>query len=100
MISLEMIEREISELEARETSYKQCERLSVLYTVRDHLLPRKKDELTTYLSGSEFLELASGVSYPALMQVMNEHMQTLSILQPRVYQSILDKIRDLRSQVM
>ena len=96
MISLETIEREISELEARETSYKVCERLAWLYTVRDHLLPKQKDEVTTYLSGSEFLEVASGVSYPALMQVLNDHMQALSVLQPKVYESVLSKIRDLR----
>ena len=96
MISLETVEREIDELESRETSYKVCERLSWLYVVRDHLLPKRKDEVTTYLSGSEFLELASGVSYPALMQVLNEHMQTLSILQPKVYESIMSKIRELR----
>lgn len=97
MISLETIEREISELESREASYKVCERLSWLYTVRDHLLPKKKDELTTYLSGSEFLELASGVNYTALMQILNEHMQTMSILQPKVYASVMDKIRDLKN---
>ena len=96
MISLEVIEREISELEAREASYKVCERLAWLYTVRDHLLPKKRDEVTTYLSGSEFLELSSGVSYPALMQVLNEHMQALSVLQPKVYESVMQRIRDLR----
>ena len=96
MISLETVEREIDELESRETSYKVCERLSWLYVVRDHLLPKRKDEVTTYLSGSEFLELASGVSYPALMQVLNEHMQALSVLQPKVYESIMSKIRELR----
>lgn len=97
MISLETIEREIDELESRETSYKVCERLSWLYVVRDHLMPKKRDsELTTYLSGSEFLELASGVSYPALMQIINEHMQALSVVQPRLYESIMGKIRELR----
>jgi len=96
VISLETIEREISELEARETTYKVCERLSWLYTVRDHIMPKREDELTTYLSGSEFLELASGVSYPALMQVLNEHMQALSLVQPKSYESIMQKIRELR----
>lgn len=96
MISLETIEREIDELESRETTYKVCERLSWLYTVRDHIMPKRGDELTTYLSGSEFLELASGVSYPALMQVLNEHMQALSLVQPKSYEAIMQKIRELR----
>lgn len=98
MVSLETIEREISEVEARsDTTYRTCERLAWLYVVRDHLAAKQSaDRVTTYLSGSEFLETASGVSYPALMQVLNEHMQTLSVVQPRVYESLMDKIRDLQ----
>lgn len=42
LISLETIEREIDELEARETSYRVCERLSWLYVCRDHLRPTPK----------------------------------------------------------
>ena len=96
MISLEDIEREISELEARETSYKQCERLSVLYTVRDHLLPMKADETTAQLSGSEFLEACSSVSYPALMRILDEHMSALAIVQPREYASVIERVRSLQ----
>ncbi len=72
---------------------------AVVHIVRDHLAKRSTgDGLTMYLNGSEFLELASGVSYNELMQVMNEHMQALSVLQPKVYESLMGKIRDLRRQ--
>lgn len=98
MISLETIEREIEEIETtKDTTYRTCERLAWLYVCRDHLSPnRSEDKLTAYLSGSEFLELASGVSYPALMEVLNEHMQTLRIVQPRSYESVMSKLRELR----
>ena len=98
MISLETIEREIDELESRETSYKQCERLSVLYTVRDHLLPTKADETTAQLSGSEFLEACSSVSYPALMRILDEHMSALAIVQPREYASVIERVRSLQNR--
>lgn len=96
MISLEVIEREISDLEAmRDTSYRQCERLAWLYIVRDHLRG-SSDDGTPELRGSEFLEAASGVSYPALMRVLDEHMETMKTLYPKSYQSLIDRIRGIR----
>lgn len=96
VISLETIEREIDEVEARsDTTYRTCERLAWLYIVRDHLRPEAQVGKTQYLNGSEFLEACSGVSYPALMEVLNEHAQTLAVVQPRAYSSLLRKIREL-----
>lgn len=96
MISLEEIEREINELEhTRDTTYRLCERLAWLYIVRDHLRPETDERRTQHLGGSDFLEAASGVSYPALMEVLNEHVQSLAIVQPRAYSSLLRKIREL-----
>lgn len=37
MVSIEIIEEEILNLEKRDTSYAVCERLAWLYIVRDHL---------------------------------------------------------------
>ena len=42
MVSIEIIEEEILDLEKRDTSYAVCERLAWLYTVRDHLKKKKK----------------------------------------------------------
>lgn len=96
MISLETIEREIDELEARETSYRVCERLSWLYVCRDHLRPQVANSTTTQqLHGSEFLELASGVSYPGLMRVLNEHMEAIRAVYPKEYESVMARIRAL-----
>ena len=95
MISLDTIEREINELEARgETTYSLCERLSWLYIVRDHLRPEKEGR-TQILTGSEFLEATSGVSYPQLMRVLDEHMAAIKVVYPRVYEDLMAKIRTL-----
>lgn len=98
MISLDVIEREINELEARgETTYNICERLSWLYTVRDHLLPVRHDsQLTQILRGSDFLETASGVNYPELMRILDEHMSGIQVVYPREYDNVMAKIRALR----
>ena len=97
MISLETIEREIDELESRDTTYRVCERLSWLYVCRDHLRPvREESRVTQDLHGSEFLEAASGVSYPALMRVIDEHMSALRAVQPREYEAVMRKVEALR----
>lgn len=97
MISLEEIEREIRELEARgDTTYSLCERLSWLYIVRDHLRPTNEAKQTQQLSGSEFLEAASGVSYPALMRILDEHMEGMNVVYPREYENVMAKIRALK----
>ena len=97
MVSIDIIEREIRELEARgETTYAQCERLAWLYVVHDHLLPADADSRTKKLAGSEFLEACSGVSYTALMNVLDEHMRAIKVVYEREYDNVISKIRELR----
>lgn len=80
MVSIEIIEEEILDLEKRDTSYAVCERLAWLYTVRDHLKKPAADatvmeqRITDELTGSEFLKAASNVDYAALMGVLDNHM--------------------------
>lgn len=100
MIDLETIEREISELEARQPSYKACERLSWLYIVRDHLYekiypPEGKTALKSSLSGSDFLDAANGKPYEDVMRLVDEHLETIKLLYPKTYSSLVDKIREL-----
>lgn len=100
MIDLETIEREISELEARQPSYKACERLSWLYIVRDHLYekiypPEGKTDLKSSLSGSDFLDAANGKPYEDVMRLVDEHLETLRLVYPKTFSALLDKIREL-----
>lgn len=107
MIDLKIIEETISELEAEDTSFQQCERLSWLYTVRDHIKtpeapayvnePQSIEErITEHTEGSEFMEAASGVSYPALMKILDDHMEAMKVVHPKEYESVMSKIRELR----
>lgn len=100
MIDLETIEREISELEARQPSYKACERLSWLYIVRDHLQekiypPDGKAALKSALSGSEFLDAANGKPYEDVMRVVDEHLETIKLLYPKTFDGLVQRIREL-----
>lgn len=100
MVNLETIEREISELEAREASYRLCERLSWLYIVRDHLYekiypPEGKTALKSSLSGSDFLDAANGKPYEEVMKAVDEHLETLRLVYPKTYSALVDRIREL-----
>ena len=98
MINLDEVEREIKELEARgDTTYSLCERLAWLYIVRDHIRPERADTRKTQeLEGSDFLQATSGLSYPLMMDVLNEHMQALKVVQPREYELVMDKLKRLK----
>jgi hypothetical protein len=98
VIDLETIEREISDLETRDTSYRLCERLSWLYTVRDHLMPHAEQDLTLVpqMQGSDFLKAASGVRCTDLLKVIDEHLETIRLLYPKTYDSVIERVRALR----
>ena len=100
MIDLEEIEREIDKLEHREASYRLCERLSWLYSVRDHLRekiypPEGKTALKSSLSGSEFLDAANGKPYEDGMRIIDEHLETIRLLYPKTFDSVVQRIREL-----
>lgn len=103
MIDLKEIEETIREYEEADTSIRQCEILAALYAVRDrHKTPTIKavevepEHITEATEGSEFMEASSGVSYKALMEILNEHMEAMRVVHPKEYDSVMMKIRELR----
>lgn len=96
-VSLDIIEREIDRLETKETTYYVCQRLACLYAVRDHMMPSapESDQYMQSMEGSEFLRACSGVSVGQLMKVLDSHMSALAVVQPREYESVMERIRAL-----
>lgn len=101
MISLDKIEQEIYDLEARgETTYSLCERLAWLYIVRDHIregqsgVASLSGNKTGKLNGSEFLEACSNIDFADLMAILDEHMTAVRIIAPKEYASVIRRIRD------
>lgn len=97
MTDLEVIEAEIDRLEAKDTSYYTCSRLATLYTVRDHLKPKSSGDsaLLPKMGGSDFLDSASGKSCKDVMKVVDEHLETIRMLYPKTYDSVIERIRQL-----
>lgn len=96
MISLDKINETILELERSDTTFSTCEKLAACYTVRDHLqqynvAPETK---VTQEGSSEFIQAINGKNPDRLWPIMDELMQTVAMLQPRIYEKVIDRIRD------
>lgn len=81
-----------------------CERLAAIYTVLDHLYPTNSLEGYSGDSGNdaepqignygntEFMRAIAGKSQYEMWQLMDELMSTLSVINPRLYESVMRKI--------
>lgn len=110
MIDAREVEREIHDLEQKETSYGNCERLAWLYIVRDNLHKSeakespapsavKKDLSVDKVhvgDRSEFLRAINGKRIEEIIPIMDELMtDTLKIIHPRLYEGVINKISQL-----
>lgn len=93
MVDLNEIEAEIAKLENAETTYNNCTRLAVLYSVRDHCQKTKK---AAYSYGqSQFLQVVSQAPMERVLEILDEHMEAIEVLHPREYAAIIRKIKEL-----
>ena len=96
MISKDKLDKEILELETRhDTTYATCERLAWLYIVRDHITGQQAVQPTPLAvdPSSAFLQVVDGKDSVAVFAVMDDLMDTLRVVAPRVYASVLEKIK-------
>lgn len=94
MVDLSIVENEIKCLEQEDTDYETCEKLAILYIVRDHLRLQQAPEEQPVKS--EFLDCVEGVDRDQLMRIMDTHMQAIKIVFPKEYESVIGKIRLLK----
>lgn len=102
MINMDEINAEIAALEAGKTTYATCERLSILYNVRNNLMSNQQsNQLSSNTSysyasepDSEFKEIARNADFEHLLRVLDEHMKAIEAMYPREYRSVLRKIKE------
>ena len=96
------VEKEIRRYEAEKTTWSNCEKLAILYTVKDHLRedtkmispPREPMPMYSYAAPrSEFVEAASTVPLETLLSVMDNHMEAIKVLYPKEYASVVRQLR-------
>ena len=85
MIDLNEINGEIEKLEAMPLSYQTVEKLSWLYTVRDHIPCRCYGD-------SDCMKACAEKSLDQVMAILDELMDTLQIIQPRLYDAVMTRL--------
>lgn len=94
MIDRREIETEIKRLEEGEINFSTCAKLADLYAIRDHLAAENRPKMAGYSFGSsEFAMACEKAPLEAVLGVLDEHMEAISILYPKEYSAIIKKIK-------
>lgn len=105
MIDQTELQHWISRLEYEESSWPNYEKLAALYTIQDHQernaetapvmpyssAPAQAEVIADY-GDSEFLQEARGKDVHDVLNIMDELMDTLRVVNERVYNSVMRKI--------
>ena len=91
----------IDELESMTTTYQDCEKLATFYLLYDHLYGDKKPQLETTrevmigkYGESDFLKAVDGKEAETVWQIMDELMDSVQAFQPRLYNAVLQQLRE------
>lgn len=98
MLNIDEINNEILMLETkRDTTYSVIEKLAPLYIVRDHLngVPSQQPQPLEVDGESEFLSAVAGKDSREVFGVVDEIMQTISVINPRLYAAAMKKIGEI-----
>ena len=101
MIRDEDLQEAIAECEGqRNPNASTCLKLAAYYTIRDHRQPEMPmrsfaaaPEEVQWEGDSEFAREIRGLPVSHIMPIMDELMETLQVIQPRLYDGVMRKIR-------
>ena len=93
----------ISECESANENFQNCQKLATLYILYDHLYgepaePRTEIVRTEVIEAngdSEFIQMIQGKRIQPVLDLVDELMETIKILQPRLYDSALRRLKDI-----
>ena len=99
MISMEQITGEIAALEEEKPTHTTMQKLAALYTVRDHMViePIKTvpEVVPEYQTEDEFMRKLSGMRLANALPVLEELMQAVRVVNPRLYDSAVRKLSEM-----
>ncbi len=109
MVTRQDLDEAIRECEGAPASYAVCQKLAVLYTVRDYLYgsgetrmsfsaaPSKPDaDVIGDYGDSEFLREVSGRNAEAVWAILDELMEeTIRVINPRLYDGVMRRIEKI-----
>lgn len=108
MITKHNLEEAIAECQGqRNPTANTCLKLAAFYTIRKELFGEEEKDVPMYsyapapvemierYGDSEFLEAIEGKSVSGVMSIMDELMESMKVLQPRIYDSVMRKVTNL-----
>lgn len=109
MITEKDLQEAIAECEGqRNPNANTCIKLAAFYTIRQHMFggdqiseahsfasqPSIQEDVIQYAGDSEFAEAILGLNANTVWLIMDELMQSLSVLNPRLYAGVMRKIEE------
>lgn len=89
----------IKECEKLPISFQNCQKLATFYTILDHITGNTSstntviEETIGNHGSSEFLETVKGKNSSEIWSVIDELMTTLQVINPRLYNGTINKIK-------
>ena len=104
MITEQDLQEAIAECEGqRNPNASTCIKLAAFYTIRDNMYPQRPTysfaperavpEVVVTDGESEFMEAIDGMPVSDLMPVIDEVMEIIKVPQPRLYNSVMNKLK-------
>jgi hypothetical protein len=99
MVTRSDIENAIEKLNNSPADYQTCDKLATFYTLLDHI-DSKDNPKTNYITEniigdygeSDFLKKVRGKSSEYVWGIINELMETIEVLNQRLYESVMRKM--------
>ena len=105
------LEDAINQLQEGRHSIQNVEKIAAIYTLMDHMYPVKEsmpaiergysgdnmiDEKINVHGDSEFMRLIDGKPFDKAIDLIDELIQTISVLHPKLYNSFIERLEELR----
>lgn len=89
----------IKEIQGKEPTYANCEKLATFYTLLRYLYSEEEGQsydsgTFNELNGSEFREAISGKDIGKVIDVLDEHMEVVMVLFPKEYRAVIRRIEE------
>lgn len=99
MPSKEDILEAIREIQSKEPTYSNCEKLATFYTLLRYLYSEEEgqsysDGKIPVMNGSEFRQAITGKDIEKVVDVLDEHMKVVMALFPKEYKAVIRMLEE------
>ncbi len=102
MITRKELDEAIKEIEETMKNHTDCQKLATFYVLKEHLYGRQKQYIETvtetvveYEGATEFSDIVNGKNAIEVWKVMEELMDAVKWLQPRIYNQVIERINNI-----